>query len=199
MSEEQEKSEEKLVDYSSDETYDRKHAMLLALLKWLECDFFGAFIFLSLLAMTLMLGNAGNFIFGTIGLLLYICVLADFGLKEGAKAHTKKIIRGDDTGSNFGLKLGLVAMLPALFSYILLLMSYFDVVGSTVLIFKILNSGLWGYINIFAPSMQIEDVSSTLLIIYPLTMLIYPLTVFFTFKMAYNNVDIKTKIMYKNQ
>lgn len=188
---------DKLRDYSGSEMYNRKKALVTALLKWLECEFFGAFIFLCLFAMIALMGNAGNFIFGTLGLLCYIMVLIDFGLKEGSKAHIKNAVRGDNVRLSFGFLLGLTAMLPALISYIILLFSYMGIIGSAVLAFKILNFGLWGYINLFAPDMIIENVSAVLLIIYPIIMLIYPLTTLFSFKIGLNNENIADKIIYK--
>jgi hypothetical protein len=191
------KDNKKIRDYSEDAVYNRRKAYVTALLKWLECEFFGLFVFLSLFAMSVLLGNVGNFLFGTFGLICYICVMADFGIKEGAKAHIKNTVRGDDVKRGFGLKLGLIAMIPAALSYVLLLLSYFGVIGSAVLSFKALNLGLWGYINLFAHSMKIAEVSPVLLVIYPITMLIYPITTWLTFKIGYDNEDLQTKIMYK--
>lgn len=88
-------------------------------------------------------------------------------------------------------------MLPALASYIMLLLSYFKVIGSALLPFKILNLGLWGYIDLFAPNMQAADMSAVLLAVYPIMLLIYPVTTYMTFKMGYDNEDLQTKIMYK--
>lgn len=186
-----------LKDYSGEERYGRRRAMLTALLKWLECEFFGLFVFLSLFAMSALMGNAGDFIFGTFGLICYICVMADFGIKEGSRAHIKNMLRGDNVKRGYGLALGAVAAVPGLLSYIMLLLSYFGVIGSAVLPFKIMNLGLWGYINIFAPNMDIAAVSPALLAVYPVTLLIYPVTVWITFRIGFDNEDLQTKIMYK--
>jgi hypothetical protein len=185
-------------DYSEDKVYDRKHAQIFALLRWLECEFFGLFVFLSLMATTLLLGNAGNFIFGTFGLICYVCVMVDFGIKEGSKAGIKHRVRGDNTSRNFGLKLGAIAGIPSLLAYIMLLLSYFGVIGSAVLPFKILNSGLWGYINLFVHDMNIANMSPILLGLYPLIILMYPIVTFRSFRLGYDNIDLQTKIMYKN-
>ena len=48
-------------DYSAEERYDRRRAKITALLKWLECEFFGLFIFLSLMATTSSLIASENF------------------------------------------------------------------------------------------------------------------------------------------
>ena len=145
-----------------------------------------------------MLKNAGNVIFGIIGLVCYISVLADFGMKEGAKAHVKNTVRGDNVPRSLGLALGAVSMLPALLSYIVLLLSYFKIIGSSVLFFKLMNTGLWGIINLFSPDMKIANLSAALLGVYPAILLIFPLTVYISFRLSYDKVDIQTKILYKS-
>lgn len=195
MSEEKKNTQQ--TDYSDDARYDRRGAVIKALLKWLQCEFFGLFIFLSLLALTLVLKKAGYAIFGGLGLLTYAMILVDFGLKEGSKARIKNDVRGDDVKRSFGLVLGLIAMMPAALTYIMLLLSYFGVIGSAVLPFKTLNFGLWGLISLFARDMDIANVSVHLLWVYPLTMLVYPLAVHYGFKSGFDSEDIRTKIMYK--
>ena len=195
MSEEKKNTQQ--TDYSDDARYDRRGAVIKALLKWLQCEFFGLFIFLSLLALTLVLKKAGYVIFGGLGLLTYAMILVDFGLKEGSKARIKNDVRGDDVKRSFGLVLGLIAMMPAALTYIMLLLSYFGVIGSAVLPFKALNFGLWGLISLFARDMDIANVSVHLLWVYPLTMLVYPLAVHYGFKSGFDSEDIRTKIMYK--
>lgn len=190
--------DKKIKDYSADEKYDRKRAKVTALLKWLECEFFGMFVFLSLFALSALLGNVANFLFGTFGLICYICIMADFGVKEGSKAHIKNALRGDNVKRGYGFILGIIAALPAAASYLLLLLSYFGAIGSAVLPFKALNLGLWGYINLFAHDMDIANVSPVLLAVYPVTLLIYPVTTWITFKIGFDNEDLQTKIMYKN-
>ncbi len=199
MSDEKKKTEQAQTDYSEDERYDRRGAVIKALLKWLECEFFGLFIFLSLLALTLVLKKAGYAIFGGLGLLTYAMVLTDFGLKEGSKARIKNDVRGDNVSRSFGLLLGLVAMLPAAATYIMLLMSYFGIIGSAVLPFKALNFGLWGLISLFVKDMDIANMSVHLLWVYPLTLLVYPLAVHYGFRSGFDSEDIRTKIMYKTK
>ncbi len=184
-------------DYSEELTYNRRKACVTALLKWLECEFFGVFIFLSLFAMRIVMKGAGDFLFGLLGLLCYAIVLADFGLKEGSKARIKNTLRGDSVSVNFGLLIGLLSVAPALVSYVFLLLSYSGVTGSAVLGVKIANAGLWGLINAFVPTMDIADMNTALLAVFPAAQILLMLTVFFTFVMGLRNVDIKTKIMYK--
>lgn len=180
-----------------EDRYDKRGALIKALLKWLECEFFGMFIFLSLLALTLMLKKAGYIIFGILGLLTYSMIMVDFGLKEGSKARIKNDVRGDSVGRGFGFLLGLISAIPSALSYIILLLSYFHIIGSAILPFKVMNFGIWGIISIFAKDMNIVNMSVHLLWVYPLTMLVYPLSTHFGFKSGFDNEDIATKIMYK--
>ncbi len=199
MSDEIKKTETETADYSEDERYDRRGAVIKALLKWLECEFFGLFIFLSLLALTLVLKTAGYVVFGGLGLLTYAMILVDFGLKEGSKARIKNDVRGDNVKRSFGLLLGLIAMIPAALTYVMLLLSYLGAIGSAVLPFKVMNFGLWGLIALFVRDMDIAHMSVHLLWVYPLTMLVYPLAVHYGFKSGFDSEDIRTKIMYKTK
>lgn len=198
MPNEKKQDKPEIKDYSADERYNRRSALITALLKWLQCEFFGLFIFLSELGMSPLLGKAGSFIFGTFGLICYICVMADFGIKEGAKAHVKNTVRGDKVSRSYGLVLGAASAVPALISYLILALSYTGAIGSAVLPFKIMNLGLWGYIDIFAHTSDIANASSILLWLYPVLMLLYPLTTYITFKIGFDNEDLQTKIMYRH-
>lgn len=182
-------------DYSQELTYNRRRACIFAVLKWLECEFFGVFIFLSLFAMRIVMKGAGDIAFALLGMVCYAVVLADFGLKEGSKARVKNTLRGDSVKPAFGLLLGLLSVAPAMVSYAVLALSY----GKTgsMLWFKALNAGLWGLINLFAPTLELADAKQGLLAAFPVSQAVLMLTVFITFRMALYNDDIKTKIMYK--
>lgn len=189
-----------VADYSDDEHYDRRRAKITALLKWLECEFFGFFMFLSLFALTLVLKTKGYAIFGTLGVVAYITVMLDFGLKEGSRASIKNEARGDNVPRIFGLWLGLIAMIPALAGYVMLLVSYFGIIGSAVMPFKFLNLGLWGLISLFVKDMAIAHMSVHLLWFYPLLMLLmYPCATYIGFRIGYDKIDVRTKIMYKTK
>lgn len=179
--------------------YNRKKALGTALLKWLECEFFGGFIFMSLLATRVMLHSAGDVIFGLLGFVCYAVVLADIGLKEGSRAHVKNEVRGDSVKPGFGYLLGITAVSPAILSFVLLLLSYSGVIGSAVLPFKALNAGLWGAIDLFAADMDIANVHPALFAVYPALQLLLAAVVGVTFGMGLKNEDIKTKIMYKDR
>lgn len=184
-------------DYSDEARYDRGRALVTALLRWLECELFGLFIFLSLLAMRVMLGQTADIILGLLGLVTYVMVMADFGIKEGGKAHTKNIVRGDNVGRGFGLLLGLVSIVPPLLSLGLLGLSYSGAVGNILPVFKALNLGLWGIINLFVPDMDITHVPAALFAVYPAIQLLLAGVAAWTFGIGLSGDDLQTRIMYK--
>ncbi len=66
------------------EKYNKQKAILTALLKWVETEFFGIFVFLFFLSQLQSLSvHWQNIIFGLTGLLTVVCLMADFGLKQG--------------------------------------------------------------------------------------------------------------------
>ena len=186
-------------DYSDEVRYGRGRALLFALLKWLECEFFGVFIFLSLLALRVVLGRAGDIIFGLLGFITYIMVMADFGFKEGIKAHIKNSVRGDNVKCGFGAVLGVVSVLPPLMSLAVLGLSYAGTIGSAVLPFKVLNAGLWGVINLFVSDMDITHLSPVVFAVYPVMQLILAGVTAKAFSVGFNNDDLQTRIVYKNK
>ena len=71
------------------EKYNKQKAILTALLKWVETEFFGIFVFLFFIAVAKPFGALANIIFGLTGLLTVVCLMADFGLKQGEEARNK--------------------------------------------------------------------------------------------------------------
>lgn len=190
-------SETKLPDTDTDitpeEHYSRPRALVTALLKWLECEFFGLFICLSVIAMRVVMHTAADVIFGAAGLVCYIVVLSDFGLKQGAKARVKNQIRGDNVRPIFGFLLGIVSQLPAAAGLAVFALS------SSLPAFKIMNTGLWGIIDLFAPTMRTPDIRPALWAVYPLLLVLQAAAVGICFVMGLNNEDLATKIIYKKQ
>lgn len=184
-------------DYSDETRYNRGRALGTALLKWLQCEFFGLFIFLSLLAMRVMLKTTGDIIFGLAGLVTYVLVMADFGIKEGGRAHTKNIVRGDNVGRGFGLLIGLVSITPPLISLGLLGLSRAGIVGNMLPAFKALNTGLWGLINLFVSDMDMSKVPTALFAVYPAIQLLLAGVAAWAFCIGLSGDDLQTRIMYK--
>ena len=76
------------------EKYNKQKAILTALLKWVETEFFGIFVFLFFIAVAKPFGALANIIFGLTGLLTVVCLMADFGLKQGEVARTRSHTTG---------------------------------------------------------------------------------------------------------
>ena len=66
--------------------YDKKSARIYALLKGLQAEFFGIFVMLFFWAVAKAMGLFANLMFGFTGLMCVVCILADYGLKQGSSA-----------------------------------------------------------------------------------------------------------------
>ena len=100
-----------------DNIINKRKLILKALLRVLEAEFFGLFVFLFFWAMSTAIGVAANIIFSVVGILMLICIMADYGLKAGAMCRNKVNLHGVQPCRNLGYTMGLVSMCP---SYILL-------------------------------------------------------------------------------
>lgn len=105
------------------EKYNKQKAILTALLKWVETEFFGIFVFLFFIAVAKPFGALANIIFGLTGLLTVVCLMADFGLKQGEEARNKVTFHGEKDCPNYGFTLGLIASIPCYITMILLMIS----------------------------------------------------------------------------
>ena len=184
-------------DYSDEIRYGKTRGLLFALLKWLECEFFGVFIFLSLLALRVVMGRVGDIIFGLLGFITYIMVMADFGHKEGCKARIKNDVRGDNVKRGFGVLLGAVSIVPPLISLGILGLSYAGAIPSAVLPFKVMNAGLWGFINLFVSDMEISHLHPAVFAVYPALQLILAAVTAWAFSVGFSNEDLATRLMYR--
>ena len=197
MSAEKDTGVKQPADYSGEERYNRGRALVISLLRWLECELFGLFIFLSILAMRVILGRAGDIIFGLLGLAAYVMVMADHGFKEGSKAHTKNVVRGDNVGRGFGWLLGLVSVIPPLVSLAVLGISFSGSSETALPVFKAANAGLWGLINLFAPDMDLAHLSPAIFIVFPAIQLLLAAVTAAAFRVGHSGSDLQTWIMYK--
>lgn len=186
-----------LHDYSDEEHYSRSKAIITALLKWLQCEFFGLFIFLSLFALRAVIGKGANVLFGILGILTYGMVVVDFGSKEGKKAYIKNTIRGDNVKRGFGFVLGLINIIPPMISLLFLGLSYSGVIPSVLFPFKMLNIGLWGIIDLFVDKFDITTIKPALFAVFSAVQLLFAAATGISFAIGHANEDIVTKIVYK--
>ena len=92
-----------------------------ALLGWLECEFFGFFVFLFFWSFISVSGIAGNIIFTIIGILIIGCIMFDKGLKLGDEARKKVALHGAKPCKYLGFGLGAAAMIPSYIIYFILI------------------------------------------------------------------------------
>lgn len=182
-----------------DNKIDKKKYIGKTFLKVLETEFFGLFTFLFFWAFSVSLGKTANVIFGIIGILMLVCLMADFGLKVGEQCRNKVRLHGAEPCRNFGYTLGAVAMTPSYVLLGILMLSKSGLIGNFLPVYKILNACFFPLIDLTAHSAYVSEASPALYIMMLFAPLFYLVSTGISFKWGYDNVDIKTKIMYKNK
>ena len=130
------------------EKYNKQKAILTALLKWVETEFFGIFVFLFFIAVAKPFGALANIIFGLTGLLTVVCLMADFGLKQGEEARNKVTFHGEKDCPNYGFTLGLIASIPCYITMILLMISKFSGSFNFMPAYKLLDACFYPLIDL---------------------------------------------------
>ncbi|MBE6867130.1 MAG: hypothetical protein E7494_00005 [Ruminococcus albus] len=179
--------------------YNRKNALVFGLLKGLQAEFFGIFVMLFFWAISKAMGILANIMFGFTGIMCVVCILADYGMKEGSKAANANTLHGDNVGRNFGLKTGLIAMLPFALTAVILAVSKFSGAFDFLAVFKIANACLFPILDIFAHSADIKDMSPAVFLLIVPYLGLFPLSAYIGFKWGYDKVDLKDKLVYKNK
>ena len=182
-----------------DNIIDKKKYYLRTFLRWLEAEFFGLFAFLFYAAFSTALGIAGNIIFGIIGILMLVCVMADFGYKAGAECRNKVKLHGAPECRSFGNSLGLISMAPSYILLGVLMLSKSGLIMNFLPAYKLLNSCFYPIISIFTPTAKVADASPALYIMMLFLPLFYFASLSISYKWGYDSVDIKTKLMYRNK
>lgn len=179
--------------------YNRKSAYVFSILKSLQAGFFGLFVMIFFWAVSKALGIFANIMFGFTGLMCVVCILADHGMKQGSAAASADKLHGDSVGRDFGLRLGLTAMLPFTLPAIVLAVSKFgggfDFLGA----FKILNACLFPLLDIFAHSADINDFHPAVFLLIIFYLSLFPISTHIGFKLGYDRIDLKDKIVYKQK
>ena len=144
------------------EKYNKQKAILTALLKWVETEFFGIFVFLFFIAVAKPFGALANIIFGLTGLLTVVCLMADFGLKQGEEARNKVTFHGEKDCPNYGFTLGLIASIPCYITMILLMISKFSGSFNFMPAYKLLDACFYPLIDWAAHYHHDRHIPSTL-------------------------------------
>ena len=177
--------------------YNKKKSLLFGFLKGIQAEFFGIFIMLFFWSVMKLMGFFANIIFGFCGAMCVVCVLGDFCIKEGRVAKDKVTLRNDKVSSYFGFLQGFVAGLPSLIAYILLILSKMGIIGNFLPAFKIINAPFFALIDIVAHTADINKAGIALFIMGIFFPVVYILSAGITFKIGFDKVDVKEKVMYK--
>lgn len=178
---------------------NKKDLILKGLLSVLKSEFLGIFVFLFFWAVSLAMGKLANIIFGIAGVLTVFSIMADFGLKQGEKTRKKVVLHGVEPCRNFGLTIGLVAMIPSYLTLVVLALSRLGVIGNFLPAYKLLNACFFPLIDLVAHTSDVAKMNPMAFIMFALLPLLYPLSTWLSFRWGYDQVDLKTKIMYKNK
>lgn len=179
--------------------YDKKSARTFALLKGLQVEFFGFFVMIFSWAVMKSMGIFANIMFGFTGLMCVVCIMADYGMKQGDAAASADKLHGDNVGKKFGTQLGTIAMLPFALTTVILAVSKisgaFDFLG----LYKVLNACIYPTIQIFVPSADISDMHPAVFLLILVYLALFPISAFIGFKWGYDKVDLKDVFIYKSK
>ena len=181
------------------EKYNKQKAILTALLKWVETEFFGIFVFLFFIAVAKPFGALANIIFGLTGLLTVVCLMADFGLKQGEEARNKVTFHGENDCPNYGFTLGLIASIPCYITMILLMISKISGSFNCMPAYKLLDACFYPLIDWAAHSADAKDMSPFVFIMTAIFPLLYPFATWIGFKISYKQIDVKERVVYKHK
>ena len=177
--------------------YNKTKAVLGGLLKSLQVEFFGVFVMLFFWAVSKAFGLFANIMFGITGLACIVCIMADYGLKQGQIAKQRVKFHDDSTGRNFGLVIGAVSMIPTYLTMIFLVLSKIGVIGNFLPLYKILNASYFPFFDIISHTADITEMTPYAFIMAGLFPLLYMFPTWIAFKISYDEVDVKEKIVYK--
>jgi len=177
---------------------NKKKLLLGGLLRFLECELIGFFVFLFYSAVSVAMGLVANIIFGVVGIIVLMCIMADYGLKEGEKARNKVSLRGAKPCRYFGAAIGSIAMAPNYLTLLLLALSKAGVIGNFLPAYKLLNVCFFPIIDIVAHTADINEMNPLAFILFAIMPLFYLVSSWVSFKWGYDKEDIETKIVYKN-
>lgn len=178
--------------------YDKKKALIFSLVKALQVEFFGIFVMLFFMAIRLAMGTFGNLMFGFTGLMCAVCIMADYGMKQGEIARERARLHGDGVKVGFGWVIGVVSMAPAFITTLLLALSKLEIIGNFMPAYKILNAALFPLMDLFAHSADVKDMSPLVLIMTFIFPFLYLFSSYVGFRLSYNRVDVKEKVVYKH-
>lgn len=178
---------------------NKKKLLLSGLVKFAECELFGMFVFLFFIAVSKAMGTFSNLLFGAVGIIIIICVMADFGLKQGEKARNKVNLHNAEPCRNFGLAIGAMAMLPSYVTLLLLALSRVGAIGNFLPAYKLINACFFPLIDLVAHTADVNQMNPYTFILFAVLPLFYLLSSWISFKWGYDQIDLEDKIIYKHK
>lgn len=163
----------------------------------LKTEFFGFIELLFLIALTTPLGKGANVFMGIIGILTVFCLMTDFGMTEGNKAHKRVKLHGESISKNYGYVLGAISMIPSYVTLLILILSKTGVIGNFYPAYKMLNACFAPIFALISDSAKAADVSAIVFIVGAVCPLFYMLSTQIGYKIGFEQIDLKEKFMYK--
>lgn len=179
---------------------EKRRILLGALSYWLLAAFCSFIVCIGLL-FTKSMGIASNIIFGVCAFLVLIFLFADYSVKRGGVMR-KSVAAQKDEGlvkkyESFGIKIGLVGVIPCYITAVLELLSRLGVIGNFHPFYKLFNMYFMPFFDLIAHD------SDVMLMPYPALIFVFlmPLTVVLTthiaYRVGYNDTEILDKLVYK--
>ena len=178
---------------------DKKKLLIGGFIRgYLESLLLGIFVFLFFWAVSKAFGLFGNILFGFVGIATVFAITADYGLKQGEKAQNKVRLHGAEPCRNFGAAIGLVASIPGWVSLLLLVLSKAGVLFNFLPAYKIINAFYFPIIDIVAHTADVSEMNPACFALFAVLPFIFIISGWLSFKWGYDQVDLKSKLMYKN-
>ncbi len=187
----------------------KKKSALKVLLKVLTADFMCLVLFLFYLVFYRSYWLVNNIVFGICELLVMLMLLADYAMKQGSFLRSQVNFHGLDECENFGFTMGLLSTVPSYLSIVFLLLGKLKILGNTVAVYYLTNTFFAPIFNLFSldfnPPEKNASVASAVAanttwlsiivaMILPFSMI---LVCYYFFKVGYNNIDLKSLLVYK--
>lgn len=187
----------------------KKKSSLKVLLKVLTADFMCLVLLLFYMVFYRSFWLVNNIVFGICEILVMLMLLADYAMKQGSFLRSQVNFHGLDECENFGFKIGLISTVPSYLSIVFLLLGKLKILGNTVAVYYLTNTFFAPIFNLFSlnfnPPEKNASVASAVAanttwlsiivaLILPFSMI---LVCYYFFKIGYNNVDLKSLLVYK--
>lgn len=151
---------------------------------------------------------SNDLVFGFCFLLILGMVFADYGMKVGETMRNQVKFHGEKEDKKLGVKIGFVGAIPSYIGVIALFLVKIQLVKAPILLYAIFNIYFYPIFDLILTRVEYQTInelntmvlssipiySFIALIILPLIM---PLGCQIGYSIGYNNIDIKSKLLYK--